>query len=275
VNSVIKFLFVAGRIFLFLIFFLFYLAQGFWIHWTEKSQTARKAKFSNLAHWITGLCCRTFGIRITVINEPPRGAPGLIIGNHLGFIDILAAGSLRPLLFVTSMEMRETPVLGLLTEMGGCIYVERRNRMGIQAELKYLIESLKQGFNVCLYPEATSHNGDHVLPFKRTLMTAAAHAGVPIYPYVFNFRSVEGQAFSLANRDKVCWYGDIPFLTAMVGAFSLRYVDVEIRFLEPFFPTLEMDRGHIASVLHKRISDHFVPVATSPRLETSPETVRA
>lgn len=259
-NSAVKFVFIFCRLLLFKIFVCIYLIRGFWIHWFTKNPLARKAKFSALTHWITGLCCRTFGIRVNVVNEPPKEAPGLIIGNHLGFIDILAAGSLRPLLFVTSLEMRETPVLGLLTEMGGCIYVERRNRMGIQEELKQIIESLKQGYNVCLYPEATSHNGDHVLPFKRTLLTAAAHAGVPIRPYVFNFKSVQGQSFSLENRDQVCWYGDIPFVTAILSAFSLRYVDVEIKFLEPLQPDLDMDRREIAHTLHDRISKEFISV---------------
>ncbi len=234
--------------------------RGFKINAFVKDPIERKRQFSRSIHQITSLCCKTLGIRVFVINPPPQGAPGLIVGNHLGFIDILASGSLRPLLFVTSLEMRQTPVLGLLTEMAGCIYVERRSRMGIQQELQQIINSLKEGFNVCLYPEATSHNGEHVLPFKRTLMTAAAYAGVPILPYVFNFKSIEGEDFTLKNRDHVCWYGDIPFVVAMVKALSLKYVDVEIKFLEPVHTTLEMERAEVANKLHQMISEKFVPV---------------
>lgn len=185
---------------------------------------------------------------------------GLIIGNHLGFIDILASGSIRPMLYITSLEMRETPLLGLLTEMAGCIYVERRNRMGIQQELQQIIASLKEGFNVCLYPEATSHNGEHVLPFKRTLLSAAAYAGVPVLPYVFNFTSIEGEDFTMKNRDHVCWYGDIPFIVSMIKAISLKYVDAEIKFLEPVFTNIEMDRADVANKLHNMISEEFIPV---------------
>lgn len=274
-DTILRIFLISSRVILFSIYVLIYLARGFFIHWTTNDPFVRKQKFSKLANWVTSLCCRSFGIRVKVVNEPPKDSPGLIIGNHLGFIDILAAGSMRPLLFVTSMEMRETPLLGLLTEMGGCIYVERRNRMGIQNELKYLIESLKQGFNVCLYPEATSHNGDHVLPFKRTLMTAAAHAGVPILPYVFNFKSIEGKNFNLGNRDKVCWYGDIPFITAMLSACSLKYIDVEIKFLEPIHPTPEMDRAFIANTLHQRISQEFVPVSQSLETDTEVQAIEA
>ena len=71
---------------------------------------------------------------------------GLVVGNHLGFIDIIAAASIRPNLFVTSQEMRNTPFLGLLTEMGGCIYVNRQSRTNILNELGEMIDYLKAGF---------------------------------------------------------------------------------------------------------------------------------
>jgi 1-acyl-sn-glycerol-3-phosphate acyltransferase len=260
VNLIIRVFRVVTRIIIFASYVSVYLVRGFGIHFLMKDPVKRKEKFSKLAFWITGLVSRSFNIRVTVINEPPKNASGMIVGNHLGFVDILAAGSVRPILFVTSMEMRQTPVLGLLTELGGCIYVERRNRMGIQQELQQIIQSLKEGFNVCLFPEATSHNGEHVLPFKRTLLTAAAYANVPIHPYVFNFRSIEGKPFSFKNRDHVCWYGDIPFITAMVKAVSLKYVDVEIKFLPPVHINPEMDRAEIAQNLHNMISQEFAPV---------------
>jgi 1-acyl-sn-glycerol-3-phosphate acyltransferase len=209
------------------------------------------------------LCCRSFGVKIKILNAPTVGAPGLIIGNHMGFIDILAIGGNRPMLFVTSQEMRETPFLGLLTEMAGCIYVERRNRSASQNELHNIIQSLQQGFNVCLFPEATSHDGSLVLPFKRTLMSAAAHAQVPIYPYVFNFTSINGEKFHINNRVKVCWYGDIPFVKSLMAALSLKSVECEIKFLDPFYPTLDMERAFVADEMHRRISAEFKPYATN------------
>ena len=257
---IIKFFRVVFRFNLFLIYVCIHIGRGYCIHFLEKDPVERKRKYSQLANWITDLCCKTFGVRLTVINAPAKNVSGLVVGNHLGFIDIIASGALRPMLFVTSLEMRQTPFLGLLTEMAGCIYVERRSRMGIQQELEQIIASLKQGFNVCLFPEAASHNGEHVLPFKRTLMTSAAYAGVPILPYVFNFKSIEGQPFSLKNRDHVCWYGDTPFIVSMIKAISVKFVDVEIKFLEPFHSTIEMDRAEVANKLHGIISKEFITV---------------
>ncbi len=102
--------------------------------------------------------------------------------------------------------MRETPLLGLLTELGGCIFVERRSRTKILDDLKSIVRPLQRGFKVVLYPEATSTNGEQVLPFKKALMMAAARAGVPIQPVVINFPEINGEPFSLKTRDYVCWY---------------------------------------------------------------------
>ena len=258
-NKFSQFLFVTFRIFLFACFASVYLVRGYITHLTQKDPYLRRKKYSQLVQWICNLCCQTFGLKVYTVNEPPAGSPGLIVGNHMGFIDILASGSMRPMLYVTSKEMHETPVLGLLTEMGGCIYVERRSRLGIQNELKHIIQALQEGLNVCLYPEATSTNGEQVLPFKRTLMTAAAHAQVPIHPYVINFKSVDGQPFTLKNRDSVCWYGDISFITSMIAAFSLKYVEVEIEFLPPVYPKVEDDRAKLANHIHSMISEKFKP----------------
>lgn len=260
VEALQRFIFIMLRIPLFVLLIGIFLLVGTWVHWRVKDPLQRKIRFSNMVHKVTKLCCRAFGIRVQALNEPPKETPGLVVGNHLGFLDILAAGSIRPLLFVTSQEMKNTPGLGLITEMGGCLYVERRNRMGIKQELNQITHYLKHGMNVCLYPEATSHNGECVLPFKRSLITAAIHAQVPIWPYVVNFRSVEGEVFSLSNRDKVCWYGDIPFAKSMLSALSLRYVEIEIKFLDPVYPHAEIDTREISQILHKKISQEFIPV---------------
>lgn len=265
-KKIFQILFVSSRIFLFACFATIYLIRGYTTHLTQKNAFIRKKKYSQLVNWICQLCCEFFGVRVRVINEPPINSPGLIVGNHMGFIDILASGSVRPMLYVTSKEMHETPVLGLLTEMGGCIYVERRSRLGIQNELKHIIQALKEGINVCLYPEATSTNGEQVLPFKRTLMTAAAHAQVPIYPYVINFISIDGNPFTLKNRDSVCWYGDISFVTSMIAAFSLKFVEVEIEFLKPVYPKVEDDRAQLADFIQSMISKKFKPATFSEKV---------
>jgi len=233
---------------------------SFVIHFTTKDPEERIAKFSKNGNYFTGIVCRFFNIKIKIVNTPPKDKAGLIVGNHMGFIDILVVNSLMPSLFVTSNEIKETPFLGLLCEMGGCLFVERRSRLNITKELGELIKYLKKGFRVILYPEATSHNGEEILPFKRTLLTSAAHAGVPIYPYAFNYISINGEPFTLKYRDAVCWYGDISFAESYIRFSSLKEVVVEVNFLEPVYPKPEDDRGEVADRVREMIVQNFRPV---------------
>ncbi|HRO65987.1 MAG TPA: lysophospholipid acyltransferase family protein [Pseudobdellovibrionaceae bacterium] len=240
--------------------------SGFCIHLITRDLERRKRRFSAHATFWCRFCCRIFRIKVLVKNRPQGDRPGLVVGNHLGFIDLLACASVQPNLFVTSREMRETPVLGLITEMAGCIYVERRSRANILNELGEMIDYLRKGFRVVLYPEATSTNGEGVLPFKRTLITAAAHAGVPVVPYVFNFREINGEpGFQLKYRDSVCWYGDISFIQAIWNAFSLKSLVCEVEFLSPVYTKTDDDRAVVADAIREMIVAKFNPVDKTER----------
>lgn len=248
------------RFFGFNVLILSFLTVSYWIHFTSRGEEVRLRRFSRNVHFFCGLVLKAFNIKLKVVNKPQGPVHFLMVSNHMGFVDILINGSLFPMSFVTSMEMRETPFLGLLTEMGGCIYVERRNRSKILDELKGIAETIKKGFSVVLYPEATSTNGEQVLPFKKTLIMAAAYAGVPIQPVVVNFRKVNGEDFTIKWRDHLCWYGDIPFYVSLWKALQLKELQAEVEFLEQIHPTVDDDRGVIAERAHAMISAKFVPV---------------
>lgn len=251
---------IALKILYFLGIAVLYLTSAYFIHFTTKDPKTRKRKFSDNAGKYTALVCKLYNIKIEVEQSVNFHENGLIVGNHMGFIDILVMHSLTKALFVTSHEMRETPLLGLITEMAGCLFVERRNKANILGELKNIIDALGDGFDVTLYPEATSHNGEEVLPFKRTLLTAAAAAGKPIIPYCFNFKSLDGEPFSLKNRDQVCWYGDMTFFPSLLRAMSVKEIVVEVTFLEAYYPKMEEERGVVADEIRRRIVEKFRPV---------------
>lgn len=253
------------RLLIFVVYVALFVACGYVIHLFTKDPVTRRRRFSAHGTWWNRLACRTFGIKVIVSGNFNPDQAGLVVGNHLGFIDILASASVRPNLFVTSREMQETPVVGLLTDMGGCLYVERRNKAGILNELGEIVDYLKKGFRVVLYPEAQATNGEGVLPFKRTLLTAAAHAQVPILPYVFNFREINGEpGFPLKYRDSVCWYGDIQFHTAVWRALGLKSLVCEIEFLSPVHTRTDEDRRIVADSVREMIVSKYSPPTPAP-----------
>lgn len=233
---------------------------------------ARRKAFAQNSSVHCGLMVKLFNIDVTIKGQPIQGTNFLYVGNHMGFVDIFVLASVMPALFITSHEMRETPFLGLLCEMAGCIFVERRSRTQIMNELGNLKEALEQGFNVVLYPEATSTNGEAVLPFKKTLMMAGPHAGRPIQTGCINFTEIGGEDFNLKSRDNVCWYGDMSFVESLWNLLTTSSIKAHLEYLEPIHETKDADRGVVAAKAHALVSARFIkprPVTTDEELATA------
>ncbi len=248
------------RSLIFLVILIFYFTFALTIMAFSWDKETRRHRTSNNAHRFSKLVCWFFGFHYTVKNPWPKELSGLVVSNHMGFVDIFTQLANAPMLFVTSVEMRDAPFIGWLTETSGCLYVERRNRMNIQHELSDMIEYLQKGYRVVLYPEATSHNGEELLPFKRTLITAAAFAKVPILPVCFNFVSLNNEPFSLKYRDFLCWAGPVTFMQTLLGIFGIRKIVCEIECLPPVYTSVDDDRGEVADRLHAMITAKFRPV---------------
>jgi 1-acyl-sn-glycerol-3-phosphate acyltransferase len=178
----------------------------------------------------------------------------LIVGNHVSYFDILMLSGVQPSLFVTSVDMGQMPVLGQLTKLAGCIFVERRNRTQVGRDLGTISDALKQGFNVAIYPEGTSSNGMQVLPFKKSLLMAAVDAERDILPVCLKYTEIDGEPFGPENADKVCWYGDMNFAPHFMGMMKLKSLKAELHFLEPIKVTKESTRGDLADQAYAAIN---------------------
>lgn len=214
------------------------------------------------------LFCRAalwlLNFKVNAINVPSKKKSFLLVGNHLGILDILVAGAFKHTLFITSVEMRDTPGLGFLAEMAGCLFVERRSRWNITGEISEIREALTQGFSVTLYPEGTSTNGERVLPFKKSLMTAAAGTGVHIKPMVVNYRKVNGEPMSDKWRDYVCWYGDQTFFPALLRIFTVKSVEVDLEFCHEVLVHSEEERHAVAAEVQRTIVSKYTKIPLLP-----------
>ncbi len=240
-----------------------FLGRGFYT-----SRKARRRFHSVTVSFFCRLFFRVCFMRHKVNHAPTGDQHYLVISNHLGLIDILVHAAVRPSLFITSVDMHETPVLGFLTELGACLYVERRNRNNIQNEMQDIKEALEEGFQVILFPEATSNNGEKVYPFKKTLMTSAAGTGIPLLPAVINYLRVNGEAMSHKWRDHVCWYGDSTFVTALIKILSLGTLDVSLDYFDPIMIHTEEERKEVAARIQTLVESKYIPI-TYPGLENA------
>lgn len=172
-----------------------------------------------------------FGIRVRVKHRERLHETGdgrLIVSNHLSYIDVLVISSLVPSVFITSVELKNTALLGTLARLSGSIFVERRKPSGLKREIADIAAALSQGMPVVLFPEGTTSNGDRVRPFKNSLFDAAVLTRADIVPICLCYNRVNNERITPENRDLVFYYGGVTFLKHFLRFLSLRSVDVEI-----------------------------------------------
>ena len=189
--------------------------------------------------------------------------PFLMAGNHLSYLDALTIASVRPSIFVTSVDMGETPVIGEIARLGGSVFVERRHRERVSQDRNEIGMVLAAGHSVMIYPEGTSTCGDTVLPFKKTLLMSAVDAGVDVLPITVSYPEVDARSFGPATRDLVCWYGEMGFFSHLRALAGARGAKCVLYVSEPILAHSEITRDELAERSHKAVSQAFIGANSS------------
>jgi len=203
----------------------------------------RKISTSFGPFWGT-LFTKILGIHISIIGRENRrkNQHYCIISNHMSYLDILVVGACFPVLFVSRHDVKYWPLLGTIAWVRGSIFVDRSITGSKERPyVKQIIDYLTSGFNVIVFPEGTTSNGNGVLPFKKTVFSCPVRAKVPVLPISIRYTHIDSQAFSESNRDWVCWYGDMTFLNHFWGVLQLRRLDVTVSIHPAEFETPEED----------------------------------
>jgi lyso-ornithine lipid O-acyltransferase len=218
--------------------------------WRKVAIRKVSSKCQSLLNWFG------FDVRYR-LSRPDLFAHGktyFMVCNHMSYLDILFLSAGEPAVFVTSVEMKQTPFLGECSAFGGSYFVERRGRSRIPAEIKDLAQLLHDGFHVFVFPEATSHDGLSLLPFKKAMFTAAIAAGAEVLPVCLRIEEVNGEPFSRKNNDLLCWYGKMPFVKHFLKMITLKSAKVTVEYLEPIPANQFPDRSQLSDRAYQQIS---------------------
>ena len=182
---------------------------------------------------------------------------GLIVSNHVSYLDIIVLASCYPMVFITSLEMAANPILGDITRLGGSLFTNRKKRTTLPAEIANFTTALKEGFNVVLFAEGTSTNGASVYPFKKSLFQAAVNAEVDILPCCVRYAKLDGIPItSQPQRDIICWYATTTFLPHFWKLLK-HDVEAEVSLLEPIHHDPKLNRQQLSELTHESILSAF------------------
>ena len=112
----------------------------------------------------------------------------LLISNHVSWLDILILGGTTGTAFV-SKDNLGSGLIHWLADQNSTLYVRRDDRRNSKAQALNIAKALEGEQPLTLFPEGTTGPGDQLLPFRSTLLEAAAFAGkdVDIRPVALDY----------------------------------------------------------------------------------------
>ena len=135
---------------------------------------------------------RAAGIRVKSTGKPLISA-GLVLPNHVSWLDILVIDSVAPCSFIAKAEIRSWPLVGLLCDRAGTLFIERGRRHAVHQVLETATEQLRAGGRVAVFAEGTTSDGTVVLPFHANLVEAAVRANCAVQPLALRYEDGSGQ----------------------------------------------------------------------------------
>jgi len=228
-------------------------SSGLWRHRKLPPDADRE----QAAQWLHQTCARALrSIRVDVQITGQLPARGLIVSNHLSYLDILVFSAALPCAFISKAEVAEWPVFGRYATWAGSVYVKRHDRADAARANAIVGEALENGVPVVLFPEGTTTDGLQVLRFHSTMLQPAIDVAAPITPTAIAYELSDGDP----SRE-AAWWGDISFLRHALNLLGKKSIRAHI----VFGAAIEAhgDRKELSAVLHEdvvRLHDRFFQI---------------
>jgi 1-acyl-sn-glycerol-3-phosphate acyltransferase len=172
---------------------------------------------------------RILGIPLQLQGRPAAQGPVLLVANHLSWLDILVLHAAQHCRFVSKSDVKHWPLIGTLATGGGTLYIEREKRRDAMRVVHHMVESLKAGEVVAVFPEGTTGDGRALLPFHGNLIQAAISADAPVQPVALRFLdSASGQ-----DSDAPLYLGDDTLVASLWRTLAGPRFVAHVRFGEP------------------------------------------
>jgi 1-acyl-sn-glycerol-3-phosphate acyltransferase len=197
-------------------------------------------------HWSRSLLW-VIGVRMSVRGNAPS-RPCQIAANHSSWLDILTINSAQASQFVAKAEIRSWPVVGLLVARAGTHFIERSKRRAVHAVLQGIVKALRAGRTIAIFPEGTTNDGKHLLPFHANLIQASLDARVPVQPLAISYKNSDGLL-----SEALEYIGDTTFVASLWRVMQIPVIYADLAWGEEIRPA--GTRHELCQQVEKQISE--------------------
>lgn len=173
---------------------------------------------------------------------------GLLVANHVSWLDIFVINACLPAAFVSKEEVRTWPFIGWLCARTDTVFLERGNRRAAQRTTAHIQHCLREGQRVAVFPEGTTSDGSAVLPFHGALLQSAIESACLVQAVALCYQDDTGR-----RSTAPVYAGDTPLGQSLWTIACSPSLHISPQFL-PVTPAAGGDRRRLAAMLHQQIT---------------------
>jgi len=152
-----------------------------WLLSLAPTTTRRRA---GAARRLGRVICRLLGIHLEVRGDLRARAPVILAANHASLIDGVALfiACEEPVVFVSSVELERTRVIGRLLARYGCVFVQRGRASEGARAVELLVDVVRSGRRLVIFPEGSLSGAADLRAFHLGAFETAASVPCPVVP---------------------------------------------------------------------------------------------
>lgn len=159
----------------------------------------------------------------------PIPSRGLIVANHLSYLDVWVLSAITQCAFVAKKEVRSWPLVGWVARLAGTVFVDRSRPSQAHGLRPQIQQHLECGERLVLFPEGTSTGGDEVLPFHSSLFEAAIATATPVTAAHIFYELPDGDGDPATD---VCYWGDMTLFPHLLKLLTKSNVHATVCFAD-------------------------------------------
>ncbi len=189
----------------------------------------------------------------------------MLVANHVSWLDVFVLNAVRPVRFVSMIEVLSWPVVGLLAKQTGTLFIDRSKRHDTARVNNEVSVVLGNGGCVAVFPEGITTDGSKLHHFHASLLQPAINSQSQVWPVAIRYTHADG-TLNMAPA----FIGELTFTDSLKLVLSQSVIYVEVDFMPPIDAhgktrrELARDAQHaIAGALNIPFPEHTHLISTS------------
>lgn len=129
---------------------------------------------------------KTLDVDLTLVGKPHTTA-ALYMANHRSYLDPAIIMAHVPATMLSKAEVAKYPIIGAGASAVGILFVQRNSMRSRGQSLQVILDAIKQGESVVVFPEGTTSGSAEPLPFKPALFSMAVENNIPVVPIALEY----------------------------------------------------------------------------------------